>query len=415
VKELSDKAAKLEDNGGNTMSAKDLPFAGIRVIDLTHARAGPTSVRLLSDWGADTIKIEQPAATSTDKGSILGAREGFDLQNLHRNKKSLTLNLKSDEGKEIFFDLVKTSDVIVENFRSQTKNRLGVDYESCRKVNPRIVYGSLSGFGQDGPYDNRPGVDQILQGMGGLMSVTGLPGQGPVRVGIPICDLTSGMFLGFGLAAALFERERSGEGQWVQTSLLQAVIAMMDFQAARYLKDGEIPKQAGNDHPTGVPTGVFPTKDGHINIAAAGEVLFRRFCDAVGLEDLPKDPRFESYEGRSDNRKELNAAIGEVTKTQTSQHWVDMMQEVGVPCGAIYDMADVFNDPQVKHLGMAWPMEGHAGNFPVVNTPIMMSRTKNTDKVRIPTPALGEHTDEILAELGLDEARIAELKNRNVV
>jgi formyl-CoA transferase len=392
-----------------------MPFAGIKVLDLTHARAGPTSVRLLSDWGADTIKIEQPEATSTDKGSILGARTGFDLQNLHRNKKSLTLNLKSEDGKALFFDLVKKSDVIVENFRSQTKIRLGVDYESCRKVNPRIVYGSLSGFGQDGPYDNRPGVDQILQGMGGLMSVTGLPGQGPVRVGIPICDLTSGMFLGFGLAAALFERERSGEGQWVQTSLLQSIIAMMDFQAARYLKDGEIPQQAGNDHPTGVPTGVFPTSDGFINIAAAGEVLYKRFSKSIGREDMIDDPRFNTYEGRSKNRKELNEEIGKVTSTKTAKHWVDMMQEVGVPCGPIYDMGDVFNDPQVKHLGMAWPMEGSAGNFPVVNTPIVMSRTKNTDKVRLPTPTLGQHTNDILADLGYDADKIADLKSRNIV
>ncbi|HAT36711.1 MAG TPA: formyl-CoA transferase [Rhodospirillaceae bacterium] len=397
------------------MAAENLPFAGIKVLDLTHARAGPTSVRLLSDWGADTIKIEQPEATSTDKGSILGARTGFDLQNLHRNKKSLTVNLKTDEGKEVFFELVKKSDVIVENFRSQTKIRLGVDYDSCAKINPRIVYGSLSGFGQDGPYDNRPGVDQILQGMGGLMSVTGIPGQGPVRVGIPICDLTAGMFLGFGLASALFERERSGKGQWVQTSLLQAIVAMMDFQAARFLKDGEVPKQMGNDHPTGVPTGVFPTSDGHINIAAAGEVLFRRFCDAVGLEWMYEDERFKDYDGRSDNRKELNEEIGKVTSTKPSKHWVDMMQEVGIPCGPIYNMGDVFDDPQVKHLGMAWPMKGAAGDFPVVRTPIIMSRTDVDDEVRLPTPELGQHTDDILTELGYEADKIADLKSRNIV
>lgn len=397
------------------MSDENLPFSGIKVLDLTHARAGPTAVRLLSDWGAETIKIEQPAATSTDKGSILGARNGFDLQNLHRNKKSLTINLKSEEGKQIFFELVKRSDVIVENFRSHTKNRLGVDYESCANVNPRIIYGSLSGFGQDGPYDNRPGVDQILQGMGGLMSVTGLPGQGPVRVGIPICDLTSGMFLGFGLAAALFERETSDKGQWVQTSLLQAIVAMMDFQAARFLKDGEIPKQAGNDHPTGVPTGVFPTADGHINIAAAGEVLFRRFCDAVGLDNLYHDPRFDTYEGRSDNRAELNTEIANITSTQSSQYWVEMMQDVGVPCGPIYDMGEVFDDPQVKHLKMAWPMANGAGEFPVVRTPLVMSRTNVGDNVRLPTPELGEHTEEILQELGYDDTFISDLISRNVI
>ena len=398
------------------MSSDNLPFTGIKVLDLTAHRAGPTSVRLLSDWGADTIKIEQPEAISKDKGSILGARNGFDLQNLHRNKRSMTIDLKNPEGLELFYELVKISDVVVENFRSQTKHRLKVDYESCAKINPRIVYGSLSGFGQDGPYDNRPGVDQILQGMGGLMSVTGIPGQGPVRVGIPICDLTSGMFLGFGMAAALFERERSGKGQWVQTSLLQAIIAMMDFQAARVLKDGDVPKQMGNDHPTSVPTGVFKTKDGHINIAASGGVLYERFCTSIGRADLVEDPRFIGFQERSDNRDALRKEIEGETQKETSKHWVDMMQEVGVPCGPIYNMGDVFDDPQVKHLGMAWPMRGgSAGDFPVVKTPIIMSRTQQADEVRLPTPDLSQHTEEVLKEMGYDADAIADLKERNIV
>jgi crotonobetainyl-CoA:carnitine CoA-transferase CaiB-like acyl-CoA transferase len=398
------------------MSSDNLPFTGIKVLDLTAHRAGPTSVRLLSDWGADTIKIEQPAAISKDKGSILGSRNGFDLQNLHRNKRSMTIDLKNPEGLELFYELVKVSDVVVENFRSQTKHRLKVDYESCAEINPRIVYGSLSGFGQDGPYDNRPGVDQILQGMGGLMSVTGLPGQGPVRVGIPICDLTSGMFLGFGMAAALFERERSGKGQWVQTSLLQSIIAMMDFQAARVLKDGDVPKQMGNDHPTSVPTGVFKTKDGHINIAASGGVLYERFCTSIGRSDLVEDPRFIGFQERSDNRDALREEIEGETQKETSKHWVDMMQEVGVPCGPIYNMGDVFDDPQVKHLGMAWPMKGgSAGDFPVVKTPIIMSRTKQADEVRLPTPSLSQHTEEVLKDMGYDAEAIANLKKRNIV
>jgi len=393
-----------------------LPLSRFKVVDLTAHRAGPTAVRQLADWGAETIKIEAPAAINKEKSGLLGARHGFDLQNLHRNKRSLTLDLKSDEGKEIFFKLVKDADVVVENYRSAVKFRLGVDYEACRKVNPRIVYGSISGFGQTGPYGKRPGVDQIAQGMGGLMSVTGLPGNGPVRVGIPICDLTSGMFLAQGILIALLEREVSGEGQWVHTSLLQALISMMDFQAARYLKDGEVPKQAGNNHPTGVPTGVFPTADGHINIAASGTVLYERLCNTLDAPQLLENPRYQTFEGRSDNRDQLNEEISEVTRTKSSQHWVDALNEAGVPCGPIYDMGQVFNDPQVQHLGIATPMDSPAlGTFPIVGQPITMERTPQPKKVRRPTPELGEHSDEVLAGIGYSADQIADLRKRNVI
>jgi len=398
------------------VAQRKLPLSRFKVIDLTAHRAGPTAVRILADWGADTIKIEQPPAINKDKGGIIGARHGFDLQNLHRNKRSLTLNLKSDEGKEIFFRLVKDADVVVENYRSQVKHRLGIDYEACRKVNPRIVYGSIAGFGQDGPYGPRPGVDQIAQGMGGLMSVTGLPGQGPVRVGIPICDLTSGMFLAHGILMALLEREVSGEGQWVHTSLLQAIISMMDFQAARFLKDGEVPGQAGNNHPTGVPTGVFPTADGHINIAASGDVLFERLCKAIDAMELFNDPAFGGFEERSKNRDDLNTKIGEKTKGKSSQHWVDTLNEAGVPCGPIYNVGQVFADPQVKHLGMAVDMESTAqGTFPVVGQPIVMTGTPQPEKIQRPTPELGQHSDDILAELGYGADEIAGFRTRNTV
>ena len=394
----------------------NLPLSRFRVIDLTAHRAGPTAVRQLADWGAETIKIEAPTAINKDRGGLLGARHGFDLQNLHRNKRSLTLDLKSEEGKEIFFRLVKDADVVVENYRSQVKHRLGIDYEACRAVNPRIIYGSIAGFGQDGPYGHRPGVDQIAQGMGGLMSVTGLPGQGPVRVGIPICDLTAGMFLAQGILIALLEREQSGEGQWVHTSLLQALISMMDFQAARFLKDSEVPKQAGNNHPTGIPTGVFPTADGHINIAASGAVLFERLCKAIGAPELFEDPRYKDFDSRRENRDELNGKISAITETKPSQYWVELLNDAGVPCGPIYNMQQVFEDPQVKHLGIATPMESAAlGTFPVVGQPVVLTRTPQPKKMRRATPEMGEQTDEILKELGFEAEEIDALRTRNVV
>ncbi len=327
------------------MSIGTLPLSRFTVLDLTHARAGPTAVRQLADWGAKVIKIEPPGAPAND---ITGSRrEGFDFQNLHRNKRSLALNLKSPDGKAIFMKLAEKADVIVENFRSEVKFRLGVDYESVKKVNTRIVYGSISGFGQTGPYAKRPGVDQIAQGMGGLMSITGLPGQGPVRVGIPIDDLCAGLLLAQAILMALIEREQSGEGQWVHTSLLEAQIFMLDFQASRWLIAGEVAKQAGNDHPTGIPTGLFPTADGQINIAASGDNLWRRFCEAADAQYLLNDPDYKTGPLRSKNRKALNEKIAEITKKRPSAYWVELMNEVGVPCGPLYTIDQTFADPQV--------------------------------------------------------------------
>src|SRR5712672_175218 len=288
-------------------------LARFTVLDLTRVRSGPTCVRQLADWGANVIKIEMPP---DEKGGDApgGPREGSDFQNLHRNKRSMTLNLKSKEGRAAFLKMVKKADVVVENFRPDVKRRLGIDYKDLKKVNPRIVYGSISGFGQDGPYEDRPGFDQIAQGMGGLMSITGLPGQGPVRVGIAINDTSAGILLANGITLALLARERSGEGQWVHTSLLEAQIFMLDFQASRWLIAGEVAKQAGNDHPTGIPTGVFPTSDGHINIAASGDHMFRRFCEAADAQHLLNDPDYATGAARSKNRKALNDKIGEITK-----------------------------------------------------------------------------------------------------
>jgi crotonobetainyl-CoA:carnitine CoA-transferase CaiB-like acyl-CoA transferase len=395
------------------VSIGSLPLSRFTVLDLTHARAGPTAVRQLADWGAKVIKIEPPGAPAND---ITGSRrEGFDFQNLHRNKRSLSLNLKSPDGKAIFMKMAEKADVIVENFRSEVKFRLGVDYESVKKVNPRIVYGSISGFGQTGPYAKRPGVDQIAQGMGGLMSITGLPGQGPVRVGIPIDDLCAGLLLAQAILMALIEREQSGEGQWVHTSLLEAQIFMLDFQASRWLIAGEVAKQAGNDHPTGIPTGLFPTADGQINIAASGDNLWRRFCEAADAQFLLNDPDYKTGPLRSKNRKALNEKIAEITRKRPSTYWVELLNEVGVPCGPLYTIDQTFADPQVVHLEMARPVHHpKLGDMKVVGQAINMTRTPEPAELR-PTPDLGQHTDEVLREFGYSDAAIADLRAREVV
>lgn len=385
----------------------------IRVLDLTRVRSGPTAVRQLADWGADVIKIEQPAILEAD-GALGAGRNTADFQNLQRNKRSLTLNLKDADGLGIFLRLVKTADVVVENFRPDVKQRLGLDYESLRSVNPRIILASISGFGQDGPYAKRPGFDQIAQGMGGLMSITGEPGRGPMRVGIPIADLTAGLFCALGILTALLEREKSGEGQWLHTSLLQAQAFMLDFQAARYLMEGDTAGQAGNEHPTSVPTNRYQTADGAINIAVAGEVIWQRFCKAIGKAEWPNDPAYRSNAEREANRHELNARIEAITVTKTSAEWVDLLLEAAVPCGPIYRIDEMFADPQVQHLEVAERMDSDAfGETKALAQPIRMARTPS--RITSPPPGRGADTDELLKELGLCEAEIDTLRTRSVI
>jgi formyl-CoA transferase len=396
-----------------TTTGAALPLSGIRVLDLTLARAGPTCVRHLADWGADIVRIEPSASQSEDAA---GMRHSFDFQNLHRNKRAIRLDLKSAEGHAAFMRLVETADVVVENMRPAVKSRLRVAWEDVRAVNPCIVYGSISGFGQDGPYGHRAGVDQIAQGMGGLMSITGLPGQGPVRVGVPINDLVAGTLLALGISMALVERARTGVGRWVYTSLLEAQLFMLDFQAARWLMAGEVAPQAGNDHPTGIPTGVFPTSDGHINIAASSGRMWERFCDVIGRPEWKEKPEWRTQRGRSGDRAAINAAIGELTRQQPAAYWIGVCDEAGIPCGPIYTIDQVFADPQVQHLGMATPMHRSAaagGDTHVVASPLNFSDLGRD--IRLPTPEAGEHTDQILQSVGYSEDDIAALRDKGVV
>ena len=383
------------------------------VLDLTRVRAGPTCVRQLADWGANVIKID--ALLEEAGGEQMGGpRHGSDFQNLHRNKRAMALNLKNPRGLEVFHRLAGKADVIVENFRPDVKAKLGIDYESIRKINPRIVYGSISGFGQDGPYHKRPGFDQIAQGMGGLMSITGAPGEGPMRVGIPVADLSAGLFCAMGILTALLEREVSGEGQWVQTSLLQAQIFMLDFQAARWLMEKDVAQQAGNDHPTSIPTGVFKTSDGYINIATTGGRIWHRFAETLGAPDLPNRPEYATAPDRSKNRKQLNAEIGRLTEKKSSEAWVKEFNAAGVPCGPIYSIDQMFSDAQVQHLGMARDVPNAEGReIRLVGQPFTLSRTPSQMAAR--PPEFGEQTDEVLAEFGFSKDEIGELKRDKVV
>ncbi|HEX9673356.1 MAG TPA: CaiB/BaiF CoA-transferase family protein [Burkholderiales bacterium] len=394
------------------MADPKLPLSRYTVLDLTRARSGPTAVRQLADWGANVIKIEEPGDTGDGSGPW-DRRHGPDFQNLQRNKRSMTLNLRTPDGVSIFKRMADRADVVVENYRPRVKFRLGIDYETLRKTNPRLVYASIAGFGQEGPYRDRPGLDQVVQGMGGLMSITGLPGQGPVRAGIAISDSSAGIYCAFGIVLALLEREHSGEGQWVNTSMLQALIAMLDFQAARWLIAHEVPPQAGNDHPTAIPTGVFKTADGHINIAASGK-LFERLCKALGAPELPANSDYADYKSRSKNRAALNAAINSYTARRTSAEWIEALNEAGVPCGPIYTIDQVFADPQVQALGMARPLEHPTlGKQALVYQGVNLSRTPA--QLRVHAPDAGQHTREVLREFGYDEAAIDDFKRRGVI
>ena len=389
------------------------PLSRFTVLDLTRVRSGPTAVRQFADWGANVIKIEAPENLDASKG-MGGVRDGPDYQNIHRNKRGMTLNMKASDGVAVFKRLVGKADVVVENFRPGVTERLGIDYESLKAVNPAIVLTSISGFGQDGPYAKRPGFDQIAQGMGGLMSITGQPGQGPMRVGIPVADLTAGLYAALGTMVALLEREQTGQGQWVQTSLLAAQISMLDFQAARWLMKGDVAGQAGNNHPTSIPTGVFKTTDGHINIAATGDAIWVRLCKVLDMPEIADREGFSTGPERSDNRDAVNAEIEKRTSLETSAGLIDKLNEAGIPCGPIYSIDQMFADPQVKHIGMEHPVDHpQLGAFNVVGQAVRMSSSQ--PRTGVPTPDRGQHTEEVLAEFGFSAEEIADLSKRDVL
>lgn len=396
-----------------TSSARSMALSDLRVLDLTRVRAGPTCCRVLADFGADVVKIEAPPGVDPNEG-ISGPRHGYDMLNLHRNKRSLTLNLKKPEGLEVFKSLVKTADVVVENYRPDVKTRLGIDYDALSAKNPGIILASISGFGQSGPYEKRAGYDQIAQGMGGLMWVTGNPGGGPMRAGTAVADSTAGLYAATGIMIALHERERSGKGQWLHTSLLQAQIAIMDFQAARYLIDGDVPAQTGNDHPYSTPVGVIETKDGYINIAVGGDGQWHSLCDAIERPDLAHVEQYATVPSRFENRPAVWALLQPIFKQHTSAFWLDHLEKHGVPAGPIYKVDEMFEDPQVKHVDMA-PTVPHnsRGDHKVVGQPLNLERTPAAFTKA--APDAGEHTDEILKEAGYDQASIDGLREKLVV
>ena len=388
------------------------PLAGYTVLDLTQARAGPTAVRLLADWGARVIRIVPPPKSGND----LSARSDSDSQNLHRNKRGLSLNLKTDTGRDIFMTLAKQSDVVVENFRADVKHRLGVDYDAVSAVNPGIIYASISGFGQTGPYASRPGVDQITQGTSGLMSVTGKPGGGPVRVGIAISDTSAGMFLGQGILLALLHRERTGEGQWVHTSLLEAMLSKLDFQGSRYTMDGDIPEQQGNFHPTNVPMGLFEAADGYVNVCASGDRMFDAFCRTLDVMHLKEDERFASDKQRVAHREAINEVVNDITRQYTVAKLVEILNPAGVPTGPVNNIGEAFEDRQAKHLKMVWPApHTERGQINLVRTPINLSAFPHRGEFHHAGPKPGEHTDEILAEFGFESEQIARWREQGVI
>ncbi len=390
------------------ITAPSTALSGLTVLDMTQARAGPVCVRQLADWGANTIKIERPGNPPDWAG-----RYEADFQSKHRNKRSMVLDLKSDEGRAVLHRLVAQADVVVENFRPRVKDRLGFDYESLKKINSRIILASISAFGQEGPYRDRPGLDQIVQGMSGFMSVTGEPGRGPIRAGVAIADISCGIFCALGILTALMERERSGQGQWVQTSLMESLLSFMDLHAARYLVNDIVPKQVGNEHPTGVPTNTYKTSDGYVSISIMPR-MWPDLCRAIERPDAIDDERFTTREARRAHRQECNGMIADAMARFTTREMLARLAASDIPSGPVYTMDQTFADPQVQALDMVQALSSPSmGDFRLLNQAFRLSRTPTTNWTGI--PEYGENTDEVLAEFGFSSDEIEKLKAAGVV
>ena len=389
---------------------------GIKVLDLSRALAGPYCTMMLADMGAEVIKLEMPGKGDDSRswGPPFVEGESAYFMSINRNKKSITLNMKNEQSKEIVTKLIKQADVLVENFRPGAMDRLGFGYDAVKEMNPGIIYSSISGFGQDGPYRMLPGFDQVLQGMGGLMSITGEPGGPPIKVGVAIADIAGGMFAAFGIVTALFNREKTGKGQMVDVSLLDSQVAWLTYRAGAYFASGEVPQPVGSGHPVIVPYQAFKAKDVYINIAVGNDQLWEKFCKAVGLESVMDDPKFATNAKRVENRGEIVKIVGDLIVTKEGQEWLNILEEAGVPCGPIYSVDKIFSDPQVLHRQMMQELDHtKVGKVKVTGIPVKLSETPG--EVQTPPPYLGEHTQEVLKELGYGDQDLETLRQEKVI
>lgn len=391
-----------------------MPLSHIKILDLTRFVAGPFCTQLLADMGAEVVKIESPdrGDETRHQGAVVNG-ESWYFVGLNRNKKSLTLDLKSKEGKEIFRRLAEEADVVVENFRPGVMRNFGFDYENLSKINPRLIYCGISGFGKDGPYALRPAFDFIAQGLSGFMSITGFPDREPVRTGIPISDSVAGIYAAFGILAAVVAREKTGRGQEIQTSLVDAMVSILSYLSAEYFALGKIPQRFGNDHPVLCPYGTFPAADGYINIAPSGEHMWERLAQALGLTEMARDPRFQTNALRLQNRQELNRRVTEITSRKPMAEWIEFLNKEGVPCGPINNLAQALEDPQIQHQKMVLTVDQPTGRMRILGFPVKLSETPAA--LQRPAPNLGEHTGEILARIGFSENQVQEFKRKGAI